>query len=165
MVDHDPAWAAHFDVQRRRLSVLLAPWINGGIHHVGSTAVPGLAAKPIVDIMAGVASLEDSRTAIPVLEADGWLYAPYKPQVMHWFCRPSPARREFHLHLVPTESTEFAARLAFRDALRADPHLARRYEELKRSLAERHCNDREAYTEAKGRFIAGVLASGTAAER
>jgi GrpB-like predicted nucleotidyltransferase (UPF0157 family) len=127
--------------------------------------VPGLAAKPIVDIMAGVASLEDSRTAIPVLEADGWLYAPHKPQVMHWFCRPSPARREFHLHLVPTESTEFRARLAFRDALRADPHLAHRYDELKRSLAERHRNDREAYTEAKGQFIADVLASGTPAER
>lgn len=112
--------------------------------------------------MAGVSSLEGSRDAIPVLEAEGWLYAPYRPQEMHWFCRPSIARREYHLHLVPAQSATFGQRLAFRDALRADADLAARYVCLKQDLAERHPDDREAYTEAKRPFIDAVV---TALER
>lgn len=131
----------------------------GGIEHVGSTAVPGLAAKPVIDVMVGVESLDASRAALPLLEALGYTYAPYRADVMHWLCKPSFAHRTHHLHLVPFESALWRDRLAFRDALRADAALARRYEALKRELAAKFRDDREAYTEGKTPFVEAVLAA------
>lgn len=87
----------------------------------------------------------------------GYLYAPYRPEEMHWFCKPSPSRREFHLHLVPVDSQRFCDELAFRDRLRGTPEVAREYAELKKSLAERFQTDREGYTLGKSDFIARVL--------
>ena len=85
----------------------------------------------------------------------------YLQMEMHWFCKPSPAHRTHHLHMVPTASHRYRAELAFRDALRVRPDLAKRYEALKHELAARYRNDREAYTEAKHDFIAEVLALST----
>ena len=76
---------------------------------------------------------------------------------MHWFCKPHPSRRTHHLHLVPEASPRFRETTAFRDRLRADPELRDRYAGLKRELASRHRQDREAYTEAKGEFIRAAL--------
>ena len=87
----------------RRPSVLrdvLQPWLAGPVEHIGSTAVPGLAAKPVVDIMAGVESLDASRPAIAALERAGYCYAPYRADTEHWFCKPSPQFRTHHLHLM-----------------------------------------------------------------
>ncbi|HEY3491354.1 MAG TPA: GrpB family protein, partial [Solirubrobacterales bacterium] len=77
---------------------------------------------------------------------------------MHWFCKPDPARRTHHLHLVPVRSQRYRNELTFRDRPRADPGLAAAYLALKRRLAERHRDDREAYTDAKGAFIRAALA-------
>ena len=85
-------------------------------------------------------------------------YAPYRTDEMHWFCKPSPAHRTHHLHLIPTASPRYRQELAFRDLLRARPDLAESYQRLKRRLAAEHRMDREAYTEAKQSFIAGALA-------
>ncbi len=115
--------------------------------------MPGLAAKPIVDVMVGVEGLEQSLPARSAAEALGYVWAPYRPEVFHWFCKPSPERRTHHLILVPVDHPTFAARLAFRDALREDPSLAAEYEALKRELAGRHEFDREAYTDAKSDFV------------
>jgi GrpB-like predicted nucleotidyltransferase (UPF0157 family) len=76
---------------------------------------------------------------------------------MHWFCKPHPSRRTHHLHLVPQGSRRYEEELAFRDRLRADSGTADRYAALKRELATRFGDDREAYTEAKGDFIRAVL--------
>jgi GrpB-like predicted nucleotidyltransferase (UPF0157 family) len=76
---------------------------------------------------------------------------------MHWFCKPRPERRTHHLHLVPAGSRRYAEELSFRDLLRADPGAAERYAKLKRDLANRFPEDREAYTEAKTDFIREVL--------
>jgi GrpB-like predicted nucleotidyltransferase (UPF0157 family) len=122
--------------------------------------VPGLAAKPTIDILVGVESLDAARGCFPVLAELGYMHAPYLPDQMHWFCKPSPSRREFHLHLVPTGSPRFRDELDFRDRLRADPGLAGEYEQLKRGLAARFETDREAYTEAKGEFIRRALRTG-----
>jgi GrpB-like predicted nucleotidyltransferase (UPF0157 family) len=157
VVAHDPAWALRFEEDRAVLERLLAPWLNGGIHHIGSTAVAGLAAKPVVDVLAGVRSLVEARAAIPVLVEDGWLYAPYRAEEMHWFCRPSASRRELHLHVVETGSPAYRRRLAFRDALRADPALRERYTRLKEDLAARFHDDRDAYTRAKAEFIDSAI--------
>ena len=79
----------------------LATWLVGTIEHIGSTAVPGLGAKPVIDIMAGVQTLEDSRPAIAAATELGYCYAPYQADSEHWFCKPSPAFRTHHLHLTP----------------------------------------------------------------
>jgi GrpB-like predicted nucleotidyltransferase (UPF0157 family) len=130
----------------------------GGIHHVGSTAVAGLDAKPIIDILVGVESLEASRACFEPLEGLEYLYAPFLASEMHWFCKPHPSRRTHHLHLVPTGSTRYRDELAFRDLLRARSDLADEYAALKHQLAHRLKRDREAYTEAKSSFILRALA-------
>lgn len=158
LVPYDPSWPEKFGAERAALERAIGAWANGGIHHVGSTAVPGLEAKPIVDILVGVDSLEASRGCLgPLAELD-YLYAPYRPDEMHWFCKPHPSRRTHHLHLVPTESKRFRDELEFRDCLLADPGLADEYAALKRTLAMRFAEDREAYTEAKTDFIRRALA-------
>ncbi len=161
LVDHDPRWARLFEGEKLALEAALAPWLTGPIEHIGSTAVPGLAAKPIIDIMAAVGSLEESRGATVTLRDLGYHYAPYHPDVMHWFCKPDPLLRTHHLHLVPHGSPLWKARLAFRDRLRSEPRIAAEYLELKRRLAMLHENDREAYTDAKSGFVNRVIGEGS----
>ncbi|HEX7244873.1 MAG TPA: GrpB family protein [Solirubrobacterales bacterium] len=158
LVPPDPGWPAAFELEWAALAETIGRWIVGGIHHVGSTAVPGLEAKPIIDIMAGVLDLEVSRACFEPLADLDYLYAPFLPAEMHWFCKPDPAHRTHHLHLVPTGSQRYRDELALRDRLRADPRLAADYAALKRDLAKRHRDDREAYTEAKSTFIRAALA-------
>jgi GrpB-like predicted nucleotidyltransferase (UPF0157 family) len=150
-------WPRRFAAERDILAQVLGPWLAGPIEHIGSTAVPGLAAKPVIDIMAGVRSLEASRPAIALLAEVGYLYAPYRADVMHWLCKPSPEMRTHHLHLVPFASALWKDRVAFRDRLRSDSVLAGEYASLKHHLARLHGDDRESYTEEKGPFIERVL--------
>jgi GrpB-like predicted nucleotidyltransferase (UPF0157 family) len=158
VVAYDPAWPSRFEEERAVLEDLLAHWLVADIEHVGSTAVPGLAAKPVIDIMVPVESLEASRGSIEAASRAGYMYWPYKADVMHWFCKPSVAHRTHHLHIVPFESSLWFDRLRFRDALRSDSGLAERYAELKLHLASRYRHDREAYTEGKAGFVMTVLA-------
>jgi GrpB-like predicted nucleotidyltransferase (UPF0157 family) len=155
---YDASWPERFARERRALGAAIDAWVVGGIHHVGSTAIPGLDAKPIIDILVGVEDLESSRACLEPLAALHYLYAPYLPQEMHWFCKPHPSRRTHHLHLVPARSARFRHELAFRDVLRANPAIAVEYAALKHELAVRFGHDREAYTDAKADFIQGVLA-------
>lgn len=134
----------------------LAAWLAGPIVHIGSTAVPGLAAKPVIDIMAAVQTLEASRPAIAAASALGYCYFPYRPDSEHWFCKPSPAFRTHHLHLVPIDSPQWRRAIAFRDYLRAHSDVAGEYETLKRQLALEYRDDREAYTQAKHPFITRI---------
>jgi GrpB-like predicted nucleotidyltransferase (UPF0157 family) len=156
---YDPSWPGRFAAERERLETALATWLAGPIEHIGSTAVPGLAAKPVIDIMAAVESLTASRQAIRALESIDYLYYPYRAEVMHWFCKPALAFRTHHLHLVPYRSALWIERLRFRDHLRAHHDVATEYAALKRTLAEKYRLDREAYTDAKGPFIARVLSA------
>jgi GrpB-like predicted nucleotidyltransferase (UPF0157 family) len=154
---YDPTWPNRFAQERRLLQAAIGEWAVGGIHHVGSTAVPGLEAKPIIDILVGVESLEASRACFAPLDRLEYLYAPYLPSEMHWFCKPHPSRRTHHLHLIPIESPRYRDELAFRDLLRARSDLADSYAALKRQLADRFEQDRDAYTEAKSAFIQDAL--------
>jgi GrpB-like predicted nucleotidyltransferase (UPF0157 family) len=155
---YDPSWLARFEQEKGLLRAAIGAWITGGIHHVGSTAVRGLAAKPVIDILAGVEDLPSSRGCIDTLAQLDYMYAPYRSDEMHWFRKPAPNRRTHHLHLVPTRSRRYSAELAFRDTLRARADLAAAYAELKRRLVAEHRHDREAYTEAKQGFIVDALA-------
>ena len=157
IVPHDHSWPAKFKAERSLLAVTIAPWLAGLIEHIGSTAVAGLAAKPVIDIMAAVHSLEASRPAIAAVAHLSYVYFPYKADEMHWFCKPSPSLRTHHLHLVPIASPLWAQRLRFRDALRNETGLAVEYAELKLQLAHQFPLDREAYTDGKTTFIQRVL--------
>jgi GrpB-like predicted nucleotidyltransferase (UPF0157 family) len=158
IVSYYPAWPSLFQQERALLEAALGKWLAGPIEHFGSTSVPGLPAKPVIDIMAGVESLDASREAIAAADGLGYVYYPYRPDVMHWFCKPSAAFRTHHLHLVPLNSRLWIERLAFRNYLRKEPAVAAEYAEMKIGLARRFEFDREAYTDAKGSFIQRVLA-------
>lgn len=157
LVPYDPEWPAMFGREQIALQGVLRPWLVGPIEHIGSTSVEGLSAKPIIDIMAGVESLESSVPALEALSELSYCYFLYKAGEMHWLCKPSDFARTHHLHLVPFESPVWRARLAFRDHLRRDPVAAHRYLTLKRDLADRFREDREAYTEGKSDFIESML--------
>lgn len=157
VVPYDPSWPAHFEAERLLLEAVLAPWLAGPIEHVGSTAVAGLAAKPVIDIMAPVVTLDASRPAIAAVAVLGYGHYPYRAETMHWLCKPSPLVRTHHLHLVPLGSELWLQRLAFRDALRSDAALAAAYAALKRQLAARFGADRDGYTDAKTPFIRRAL--------
>jgi GrpB-like predicted nucleotidyltransferase (UPF0157 family) len=154
IVSYDASWPRLFEEEREALQRVLANWLVGPIEHIGSTAVPGLAAKPVIDIMAAVRTLQDSRPAISAATELGYCYSPFRPDREHWFCRPSPAFRTHHLHLIPHASGDWIRPLAFRDYLRTHAAVAVEYEALKRRLAAQYRLDREAYTEAKTSFIA-----------
>jgi GrpB-like predicted nucleotidyltransferase (UPF0157 family) len=154
---YDPAWPEKFETESRLLRAVLAQWLVGPIEHVGSTAVPGLPAKPIIDIMAAVRDLPSSTPAIHALKPHSYCYFDYKADVMHWFCKPSDFERTHHLHLVPFGSQLWRDRLAFRDSLRSDVATSSSYAELKFALASKYREDREAYTEAKTKFVQTVL--------
>lgn len=156
IVPYDRGWPARFDDERDKLLRLIGEWLIGPVEHIGSTAVPGLAAKPVIDIMAGVRTLDESRPAIAAVAELGYWYAPYRSDVEHWFCKPSSSFRTHHLHLIPFRSVLWTEALAFRDYLRAHSDVAAEYGALKQRLAREFRFDREAYTEAKGLFITQI---------
>lgn len=164
VLPHDPRLADRARTERDRLARSLAPWLVDGVEHVGSTAVPGLAAKPVIDLMASVTDPDAVvAEAGEQLAADGWCYVPPDLDLGgHWrrfFVLPDPSgqRRVAHLHVIQAGHPRWAEQLAFRDALRRDDQLARSYADLKRRLAARHAGDREAYSAAKATFVADAL--------
>jgi GrpB-like predicted nucleotidyltransferase (UPF0157 family) len=161
IVAYDPAWPRCFEEEGALLGRVLAPWLEGGIHHIGSTAIPGIAAKPIIDIVAGVRDLEEARAAFAPLREHSYQHAPHRPGIAHHFDKRAPrsSERTHGLHLTEPESDLWRERLAFRDALRGDPKLVAEYEALKLRLAEEHGTDLAAYTAGKRAFVARVLAT------
>lgn len=159
LVAYDPDWPRRFEGERALLEGLLSPWLAAGIEHVGSTAVPGLAAKPIIDIVAGVRDLEEARAAFgPLLDA-AYVPQPHRPDVAHHFAKPSAQSPEYGLHLTEPGSDLWRERLVFRDALRRDAALAAEYEALKRRLARLYRDDLAAYTAGKRALVERVLAA------
>jgi len=151
--EYDSSWPAKFEEEKERLMAIAGKWYFGSIEHVGSTAIPGMVAKPVIDVMFGVKSLNESKPAIDTLVDSGYEYWPYKTEVMHWFCKPSDAFRTHHLHLIPYESPLWQERIKFRNLLRSNNNVATEYANLKRELAVIYKEDREAYTEKKWPFI------------
>lgn len=157
---YSPAWAEQFDREAAVLTAHLAPWLTGGVHHIGSTAVPGLPAKPILDLLAGVGDLEQARAAVPVLEQLGYRHAEHRPHEALWFYRQPGddySQRTHQLHLTAVGSALWRERLIFRDALRHDADLRAEYAEIKHRLAGQ---DLSTYTDGKRSFVARVLRTG-----
>jgi GrpB-like predicted nucleotidyltransferase (UPF0157 family) len=152
-----PGWPVAFEAERRLLESVIGEYVVGGIHHVGSTAVPNLPAKPIIDIMAGVHDLDTARPCIDLVAPLGYVFAPYLADEMHSFYKPHPSRRTHHLILVPVGSQHYRDTLTFRDYLREHRDSRDEYARLKRSLAVKFRRDGEGYTEGKAEFVRDVL--------
>ena len=162
-VPPDPAWPGRGRRLARKLDALLAPWLLADVEHIGSTAVPGLAAKPVLDLMAAVADpAAVVRDGCERLCGAGWVLVPPELDRRPWrrfFVAPDAEgrRRVAHLHVLRPDEPRWTQQLTFRDLLRANADLRRSYAELKVGLAARHPRDRERYTEAKAEFIRAAL--------
>jgi GrpB-like predicted nucleotidyltransferase (UPF0157 family) len=158
LTPYSPLWPAVFDVERALLARVLGDAV--AIEHVGSTAVPGLGAKPVIDMLAGTPDLAIVENRIAQLAAEGYRYHPEFEKGMperRYFTKLDGAPGRFHLHAVVLGGAFWKRHIAFRDALRGDAQLAQQYWRLKQRLAARFPNDRAAYTDAKSEFIREVL--------
>jgi GrpB-like predicted nucleotidyltransferase (UPF0157 family) len=159
LVDYDPQWPDEFAAEKQRLQAALGD-IALGIEHYGSTSVPGLRAKPILDIMVGVRALEDWVKCKAPLEALGYDYAAHAGIPNDFvFGRGRDRTERTHLvHVVEYGGEQWRNALAFRDALRADPALAAEYAAIKQQAVEQLPVNRARYTDFKAPFVAAVLA-------
>jgi GrpB-like predicted nucleotidyltransferase (UPF0157 family) len=160
IVAYDPEWPRRFQAESLLLERVLASWLEDDIHHIGSTAIQRIAAKPVIDMMAGVRDLHEARAAYEPLGEHSYEHTSHRPGIAHHFTKlpRGPKDLTFGLHLTEPGSDLWRERLAFRDALRVDPSLAGRYEALKLRLAREHPRDPGAYTAGKRAFVAQVLA-------
>ena len=162
---YDPAWPESFRQEKEHLLSCLPKDLIRRVEHFGSTAVPGLAAKPIVDMLVEVTDLQATKVWIaPVLEAQGYeffwrpTHGDDGPPFYAWFIKrdPETGARTHHIHMVEGDFTDHWDRLLFRDYLIERPEVAREYEALKVRLASASPQDRVAYTRGKTQFIVRV---------
>jgi GrpB-like predicted nucleotidyltransferase (UPF0157 family) len=160
IVAADPAWSELFAQVKSDLRAALGARVLG-IEHIGSTAVPGLAAKPVIDVLLGVTSLDDVDACIPILVDREWEYPEdfNKGLVGRRFFirRNADGERTHHAHFVVHEGPLWREYVGFRDKLRESAYLRDRYEKLKRDLAAKFHDQRERYTASKTDFVKEVL--------
>ncbi|WP_338730027.1 GrpB family protein [Haladaptatus sp. DJG-WS-42] len=156
---HDPAWLEAFSIAARELRSIIGDEIDR-IEHVGSTAIPDLPAKPILDVVVVVADLERAEALVPKIQSLGYEFKPDDPLAGRlFFVRGPEETRTHHLAVVEAGSESLTEYVAFRDALLAAPALVEEYADLKRALAKQYADDRETYAEKKSVFIQSVLES------
>ena len=159
LVPYNPARPSAFAAERGRLESLL-PGVFLAIEHIGSTAVPGMPAEPVIDLLAGVDSIAVVKSIAPQIYAAGYTTSSAFNETLpdrSWFMRAADGHRTHRLHVVVHDANAWREKLAFRDALRASSHLAAEYAALKSRLAVQHAADRDAYTDAKTEFIRDAL--------
>jgi GrpB-like predicted nucleotidyltransferase (UPF0157 family) len=147
-----------------RLLSQIGRW-SRGIEHIGSTAVPGLAAKPVIDIMPGVLSMADAESCIEGMRRLGYEYVPEFEDALpdRRYFRKGHPEQKWHVHIVEVGGPFWRRHIAFRDYLRAHPEAAGKYAALKRRLAAQYPYDSLAYTDAKSEFILGIEEKAAAA--
>ena len=165
IVPYDPQWPELFRREKEHLLSCLPSELLRRVEHFGSTAVPGLAAKPVVDMLVEVTDLVATRTRIgPLLEGQGYDYfwrpthGNDGPPFYAWFIKRDPGSRArtYHIHMVERDFIDHWDRLLFRDYLIDHPPVAQEYQSLKLRLASAHPNDRVAYTKGKTEFVLRV---------
>jgi GrpB-like predicted nucleotidyltransferase (UPF0157 family) len=158
---YSTAWPKLFGDVREELLAAVAP-IVVTVEHIGSTSVPGLAAKPVIDVLLGADSLMAIELKIASLRGLGYEYVPkYEREIpmRRYFVKSAESSLRLHVHAVEIGSRLWLEHLAFRDALRDDAALCAQYQSLKLRLADEFANDKSAYTAAKGPFIQSVIAN------
>jgi GrpB-like predicted nucleotidyltransferase (UPF0157 family) len=160
VVDYDLTWPQKFVEEQTRILAVIGAYVED-IQHVGSTSVPGLAAKPIIDIMIAVYSMSLVKKCIEPLASLGYGYmGELGLPERHFFPKPPPtgwAHRTHHVHMVLKGSNQWENQTRFRDYLREHPETLQQYQILKRELASGFIDDREGYTDAKQDFIFATL--------
>lgn len=156
IVEYDPAWPVRFDAERERLELVLEPY-TARMEHVGSTAVPGLGAKPIVDVTAVVTDVAGLYGDLDKLAAGFGYELSHVPGDWLLLQREADDGQAYNLHLIRASSDQWTDDLRFREYLRANPDVRDEYEAVKREAAAAHSNDIDAYNEAKGEFCATIL--------
>lgn len=152
---YTPVWQELYQREERAIRGIIGEHVLD-IQHVGSTAVPGVVAKPIIDIAVAVAEYEAARVCIEPMEQLGYEYrGPYGIPGRHYFVRGEP--RTHHVHMLELDNIEWKRLILFRDALRNDAALVAEYSRLKGRLAEQFPNDRVAYTDGKAAFVNRVI--------
>ena len=156
LADYDPAWPALYEREAARIRSLLGERVIL-LEHAGSTSVPGLAAKPIVDIVLGVADSADEASYVPSMEAGGYVLRIREPDWHEHRVFKGPDT-DVNLHVFSAGSSEIVRMLAFRDRLRTHPDERQRYEAAKRELAGRDWTYVQDYADAKGEVVEGIIA-------
>jgi GrpB-like predicted nucleotidyltransferase (UPF0157 family) len=159
IVSYDEGWPAAFRRQRARVESALRPWLVGRVEHIGSTSVPGLPAKPIIDMLARIPAYETAGI-VDAMADIGWAHAPEpgdEPNRKWSFCFPDAAWRSHHLHIYEAASASWPPLLALRDHLRRHPEDAAEYGRIKTALAAVDPHDRLRYRAGKAPFIEEVL--------
>ena len=165
IVEYNPGWPRLFERESAAIREACGPRVVE-VHHVGSTAVPGLAAKPVLDIMPVAAGPAEALEAVSRMTSLGYRYRGENGIAGRcYFDKAVDGRDVAHVHMFPAGHPAIRTHLAFRDYLRTHPQAARDYERLKRTLAVKHRNNREAYTDAKAAFIEGTIAAAMHNER
>ena len=160
IVDHDPAWAERYEHERSRIVAALGERVLR-LDHIGSTSVPGLAAKPIIDIDLSVADVEDEDAFVPDLVAAGYVLRVREPG--HRMLRTP--EKDVHLHVCEVGSDWEQRHLVFRDWLRTHPDDRQRYEDVKRELSRRDWDDMNDYADAKSEVVADIMSRASAPPR
>ena len=166
LVPYDPGWNALFEKEKYFLSDVLGP--NAlRIEHAGSTAVPGIMAKPTIDILVEIPSGPGvNEKIVKIMVAAGYIHMEEQAKHLMFvkgYSKAGLEKESFHVHIGPKEQDFVWDRLYFRDYLRANPAVAKEYEQLKIALASKYPNDREAYTDSKADFIEKITALAKAA--
>lgn len=157
IVQYDPSWTEYFQKKKKELLKVLDGGNLVSIEHVGSTSIPALPAKPIVDISVVVRNLKQAKKLIPKLEAFGYRFKTEDGPRRLFFAAGPEAKRTAHLHIAQLGSEYADEILAFRDHLLKDPALVHKYERLKVKLANSYPENRQEYTKAKEQFIKKVI--------
>ena len=160
IVAYDRAWPDAFDQQRSRVEAALRPWIVGPVEHIGSTSIPGMAAKPIIDMLARTPDYQRTTGIVEAMSGIGWTHAPEPgdEQARKWsFCFPDIAWRTHHLHIYEASAGNWQTLLTFRDHMRTHPDDAAEYGRLKTLLAAADAHDRPRYRAGKAPFIQDLL--------
>ncbi|HVO71457.1 MAG TPA: GrpB family protein [Aggregatilineaceae bacterium] len=159
VVDYDPNWPSLYAVESQRILAVMGAAVVQ-IEHIGSTAVPGLAAKPVIDIAVGIADLAQAMTYVPMLGYLGYLYVPEAEADLperRFFWKGTPQVHTYHISMAVPGSSVWVKPIAFRDYLRGHPEAVQRYQTLKRELARRCGTDIGAYIKGKTALVESAL--------
>lgn len=152
------AWAAAFERERAEIAAALGEHALG-IEHVGSTSIPNVPAKPILDILVGIQDFDEVRACVALMTRLGYAYRGENgiPR-RHYFVKGDP--RTHHVHMVEVQSKTWKGTLRFRDLLRTQPHVASEYARAKERLARTYADDREGYQREKDKVVESILDRG-----
>jgi GrpB-like predicted nucleotidyltransferase (UPF0157 family) len=160
IVEYDPWWTTLYEKEKELIEEALGNRVRA-IEHIGSTAVPNLGGKNIIDIMVGVDNIDEANECLSPLGSIGYKdVTPQRGNREWYYCLGKGYHTVgYHLHLVKFGSEHWRRHIIFRDCLRKDPKIARDYFNLKKEYASKYKTDRLGYTEAKSAFIESVIAT------